>query len=231
VQGILPADAATLAAEKGSQGLRFGTVVHRVLTAWDFRDDSLASMLARVLTGLGLVDGEERQAVGAEAKRQILSARSAGVFDDIASSAERMSEFPVAARLDDFVIEGVIDSVHRLDDGTWEIVDYKTDRVAPDGMAELAAHYEPQLACYAAAFSRSGLPLSRVSLLFLRAGRRHTWKCDSSRLEAWERMLRSCVEGVRSGRFEDAREQPCRCGYCGWLCDRSKAGTGDLELA
>ncbi|GAH62570.1 unnamed protein product, partial [marine sediment metagenome] len=63
-----------------------------------------------------------------------------------------------------------------------------------------------------------------------RPGKRHTWNCDAKQLNRWEAKLKGCVADIRRGRFEQAREGPCHCGYCGWLCDREKAQGDDLEL-
>lgn len=229
ILGLLPADAGLRTPGGQGNGLRMGTVVHRVLAGWDFTAGSLDRVLEEVLTGEDLA-GKEGEVLGDEAKRMIERARAAGTFDEMASAAERRSEYPLAARVGDFVIEGIIDSVHRLEDGTWEIVDYKTDVVGEaGGIEELAGHYELQLASYAVAFAKSGLDLSRVSLVFVRVGQTHVWPCDAGQVAAWEDLLRWVVADIRSGRFDGRREGPCRCGY-GWSCGGERAEAGDLDL-
>jgi len=232
ISGVLSPEVKAPGGKGLPNGLLLGTVVHRVLAAWDFGDESsLDAALEAVLRGEALSETEEGGLLRAEAKRMIASAKRAGAFAEIAAVTERMNEYPLAARIDDFVVEGVADSVHRLADGTFEVVDYKTDRVESREVAQKAEHYELQLACYAWALAKSGLNVSRASLIFVRPAKGHAWTCDAAQLEKWEEQLRRCVADIRSGSFNEMREGPCRCGYCGWLCDRERADDGDFDLA
>lgn len=231
ILGILPAEVGVSEAGRPPHGLLLGTVVHRVLAAWDFRDRSLLEQtLDRVLTGEGLAGTEEGKTLRREAKAIIIRASEAGVFAEIASAPERWKEYALAARVGDFVIDGILDSVHRLEDGSYEIVDYKTDRIKTGDVGETARHYELQLASYAVAFSKSGKQVSRVSALFLGPAKRHVWPTDVRRLEAWEAMIRSCVDDIQSGKFDDRRAGPCLCGHT-WICGRAKAEGDGLDLA
>ena len=230
IEGILPGDVMPSGESVGVDGMRLGTVVHAVLAAWDFADARLDETIGEVLRGAGLAGTAGAEDLRAEAKRMIVVAHRAGLFDRIASSPERLVEYALAARIGDFVIDGKLDGAHRLDDGSFEIVDYKTDRVGPGDVAGKAGHYELQLACYALAFSKSGRDVSRVSLAFVRAGVSHVWDCDEKQLAEWETKLEACVGDIRAGRFEHARPGPCHCGYCGWLCDRERADGDDLDL-
>ncbi|HUU43965.1 MAG TPA: UvrD-helicase domain-containing protein, partial [Planctomycetota bacterium] len=174
IVGVLPTGVWASAGGAPSGGALLGTVVHRVLGAWDFADAmSLESAARRVSGGMAFTQVEDMTALTDEAVAMIARAHAAGLFAEIAASAERRTEYPLAAPVDGFVVDGIIDSVHRLADGSWEIVDYKTDRVSGDEVARTAAHYEPQVASYAVALAKSGREVSRVSLLFLRALERH----------------------------------------------------------
>lgn len=89
-------------------------------------------------------------------------------------------ELPFVARDGGGILQGVADRVLRIPDPGAErllIVDWKTDRIAPDDAAALAAraeHYRPQIQAYCRALARlEGVPEERVEgrLAFLRAGR------------------------------------------------------------
>jgi ATP-dependent helicase/nuclease subunit A len=230
ILGILPADAGVGEAAGPSRAMLLGTVVHRVLAAWDFRDRSvLDQSLDRVLAGEGLGGTEEGNTLRAEAKAIITRADQAGVFAAVASSSEHWKEYPLAARVGDFVIDGILDCVHRLADGSYEIVDYKTDRIKPEDVPAKAEHYELQLASYAVAFSKSGRRVSRVSAFFLGAGKCHVWPADAKQLETWETMIRSCVDDIRHGKFDHRRHGPCLCGHA-WICGRTHAEGDGLDL-
>jgi len=211
-------------------GALLGTVVHRALAGWDFvATASLEACIDQALASEGLTQTVAGNALRESALAMVTSAQAAGLFDEIAASRERHSEFPLAARVGDFIIDGIIDMVHRVDDGTFEIVDYKTDGVDAAGTAEAAANYALQVGAYAVALSKSGRAVSRVSLLFVRAGRRHAWRCDAKQLGAWEHELCSTVADIRSGRFDETHEGPCRCGL-GWACGRGASEVDDLDM-
>jgi hypothetical protein len=42
-------------------------------------------------------------------------------------------------------------------------------------------------------------------------------------------MIRSCVNDIRSGKFDDRRDGPCLCGHY-WICGRTKAEGDALDL-
>ena len=73
---------------------------------------------------------------------------------------------------DDFVlVQGVIDCFIEGADGSYSVIDFKTDRVAPDALAERAEHYRPQLEAYSLALAQViGKPVKEKILYFLRRG-------------------------------------------------------------
>ncbi len=94
---------------------------------------------------------------------------------------EVFRELPFAIHDDDSLLTGSIDRLVVLFDGSRplgaEVIDFKTDRIAPGDEAALAArveHYRPQLAAYRRAVARTrGLPEDRISarLVFLHLAR------------------------------------------------------------
>lgn len=68
------------------------------------------------------------------------------------------------------LLQGVVDCCIE-EDGALTILDYKTDYVTPESLAETAAHYRRQLLAYAYAMSRLlEKPVASCVLCFLRAG-------------------------------------------------------------
>ncbi len=67
------------------------------------------------------------------------------------------------------VIEGRVDLIYRLDDGTVGIADLKTDRIFDRSIADMAEPYIPQMGAYAYAVEKAmGVQVSRASILFSR---------------------------------------------------------------
>jgi ATP-dependent helicase/nuclease subunit A len=68
-------------------------------------------------------------------------------------------------------LQGFIDCLYQDRSGHWRLLDYKTNRVAPDGIEALAAQYEMQMLVYALATERIlKQPPEELVLCFLRPG-------------------------------------------------------------
>ena len=68
------------------------------------------------------------------------------------------------------LLQGVVDCFFE-EDGALVVVDFKTDRIAPDALAERAEHYRPQLEAYSLALAQViGKPVKEKILYFLRRG-------------------------------------------------------------
>jgi ATP-dependent helicase/nuclease subunit A len=142
-------------------GPRYGALLHAVLAtaAFDDTPERVAEVAALQGRVLGAADEEVASA----------SAVAAGVFSHplmrrAAAAAGRgrcRRETPVTLRLQDgTLIEGVVDLAF-LEDGTWTVVDFKTDREIDRGVEV----YRRQVALYAEAISRAaGLPAEAVLL-------------------------------------------------------------------
>ena len=69
------------------------------------------------------------------------------------------------------MLQGVVD-LYAEKGGAVTVVDFKTDYVTEDTIAEKAAHYRPQLEAYSAALEKIlELPVKRRVLYFFSAGR------------------------------------------------------------
>ena len=79
--------------------------------------------------------------------------------------------FPELAGGEEVMLQGVVD-LYAEKDGAVTVVDFKTDYVTEDTIAEKAAHYRPQLEAYSAALEKIlELPVKRRVLYFFSAGR------------------------------------------------------------
>jgi len=100
--------------------------------------------------------------------------------DHYPAGAEALTEEAFAVRLEDALYEGRIDRLVLVKDGGLprraEVLDYKTDRIAPqdkDGLARAARAYRGQLRVYREAVAQLyDLPLASVqgALVFLGSG-------------------------------------------------------------
>ena len=80
--------------------------------------------------------------------------------------------FPQGSEGEEVLLQGVVDCWFQNPDGTVTVVDFKTDAVTEDRLAERAESYRPQLEAYAGVLAQVlGAEVSRRSLWFFRLGR------------------------------------------------------------
>ena len=84
--------------------------------------------------------------------------------------------YPQAAAGEELLLQGVVDCFFREADGTVTVVDFKTDRVTADTVAQRAEHYRPQLEAYSRALAETtGLAVGRRILWFFALGQAVEW--------------------------------------------------------
>lgn len=156
--------------QKRRYGKAFGNVVHEAIGAVLLRSAlSAEAAVKRAMQQHGL-EGEHEAAAVRDVERAVESLRTAGLVGQGATIA---LEYPVAGPVqgDSFLLNGSIDLVV-FRDGTFDIVDFKTDP-APDGpVADVYPAYVEQVRLYGEILS-AGLEsarLGRVGLLFTEDG-------------------------------------------------------------
>jgi len=142
-----------------------GRAVHAVLQTVDLTTGAGLDVTARAQAHAEGIAGREREV-------QRLAASVLGspiVRAAVADGRERWREVPVAAHVDDVVLEGFVDLLLRTPGGL-VVVDYKTDR-APTGAAldDAVERYSVQAAAYALALEATlGEPVTRCVFVFAR---------------------------------------------------------------
>jgi ATP-dependent helicase/nuclease subunit A len=167
------------AAGESETGKAVGTAVHAVLEQADLKTaDGLAALAA---------SAAEQQNIPEHAplvEELVRNALQTDLVMRAANARKLYREVPFAVNIHGSVLEGLIDLA--FDDGSGlEIVDYKTDDVPEDHLAEHAQNYRLQVGAYAlAAKEVFGAAPRSASLLFLRTGKDVPIEVDDALLEA-----------------------------------------------
>jgi len=168
----------------GEAGRAIGKAVHAVLEHADLLAGSDLVVLAE----------EEAAQGGVPEHRALVEKLARNALDtDLVKRAARAAtlyrETPFAVNVDGTILEGVIDLA--FDDGSGlEIVDYKTDDVDEEHLAEHARNYRLQVGAYALAVEKVfGQRPSSASLLFLRHNRAECVPIDDALLKAVKKEL------------------------------------------
>ncbi len=211
-----------LAAEAGTDAAVRGRIVHRLLEALDFARPRppTAAAVADAVGGAPTADAAEIADLVAAFAASPLCRRLAA-----AGSIRREASF--ALSVGPLLVGGYIDVIATEADGAVLVVDYKTDRLAPDEdvAARVAADYELQRRIYGLAALQAGAPSVEVAYCFLRrpddvVAVRYA-PADAARLEA---DLAAVAAPLRDGRFAVAARPhrrlcascPGRARLCSW---------------
>jgi ATP-dependent helicase/nuclease subunit A len=163
---------------------RLGTLVHRLLEQWDFKQDSesfrepLREFCRQALRGD--LDEDEKNAVILEIERLMETFLHSPSYRELQQATVIGREIPFVMPWSNeeqygsvsrpCVMEGVMDVVYELAGNLW-IGDYKTDMVTASNVVEYAGVYRQQAQVYAIAASRSlGVDVKGCQLFFLRIG-------------------------------------------------------------
>ena len=98
-------------------------------------------------------------------------------------------------------------------DGTWRIVDYKTNNITPDMLDSVAAGYRLQMELYGLTMSRVGdmIPKEAVAW-FLVPGVGRSFDLTADVLEECSRKVEKLVENIKARNFRPRDTRRCeRC--------------------
>ncbi len=213
----------------GARGLgaaTLGTLFHLCMERLDFAAPQEPRALVRQAAGeMDLPDTADLDAIERQLSRMLDRFREHELWGRLASARRTLRELDFVMDIGPAELRGQIDLLYADEAGGWHVVDYKSDRVDEQGLAEHAERYELQLLLYAAAAARhlQARP-EEAALYFLRPGRAHHFEISAESLSAAESRVSSLAERLirdrRSGGFGLSRGEQCpTCPYDS-LCRR-----------
>jgi ATP-dependent helicase/nuclease subunit A len=166
---------------RGRAGTHLGRAVHAALQtlAWDAGDDEIAA----VANAQAVAEAVPERA--GEAAALIRVALQSGAAARARTALRALREVPFALHRDGTILEGYVDLLIEAEDGSLEVVDWKTDHV-PDHVVEQRLHeYELQAGVYVLGIEEAtGRPVSRVTYVFVSAGTEVTMARTPAELRA-----------------------------------------------
>ena len=108
-----------------------GSVVHEALASWRFPDGGFEHWAEARAKGYGITDSGELTSAIRQSRRLLTRFREHSLFDEMDQAERRLHEVPYSLDVGGRVENGIIDALY-LQDGTWRIVEFKTDRVKDD---------------------------------------------------------------------------------------------------
>jgi ATP-dependent exoDNAse (exonuclease V) beta subunit len=108
-----------------------GSVVHEALAAWRFPGDpgfDFERWVEARTREYGLTDRQQLNDAVRRAGHLLRRFRSHPLFVEMDRADQRLHEVPYSLVVDDQIESGIIDALYQQD-GTWTVVEFKTDRV------------------------------------------------------------------------------------------------------
>jgi ATP-dependent helicase/nuclease subunit A len=221
------AQAQAAASGGGLEARARGTLVHSLMETLDFAaargpsPDDVARRASELGLRVGAHERGELAELVAAAARAAPSRRIAR-----AASVRREHPFAFSLALDQPLITGVIDLLAQEGDGACVVLDYKSDRVAPDADLEalVEREYAIQRLLYALAVLREGATSVEIVHWFLERDEWVAANWSAGDRASLERALTARIAGAREQRFAVSEHPhrglcltcPGRGGLCSW---------------
>jgi ATP-dependent helicase/nuclease subunit A len=195
-----------------------GSIIHAVLQQYvegfPSGEELRASIQRHALSLTGELTPPEEGNIDSMC-RLIRSFESSGARSRITTASTLQTEFTMTSCFDDDFVTGTLDLLCHMPDGSWRIVDYKTDSVTPEAVSMRAAHYRPQLLFYALLVNRlHGAKSVGAELVFLRHPEYSmSFEFEVDELKEFEKRIRECIEKIRANKFEMEKRECEQCGY------------------
>ncbi len=144
-------------------GEELGTMFHAVMQTIDGVPASeLPKHIDRITSSRGIVESYR-----ASLEQAIASVLASSHWKKVVTGTDVRREFSITVACGDDYLSGTIDRLYKDDEGVWNILDFKTDRVSKTDLSVKAAEYGPQLDLYALLVGRFfGVNELRGTLLF-----------------------------------------------------------------
>lgn len=210
-------------------GEQEGLITHMILQSIhtpEMNDDELHRLIDGASKSLILETDDQKKRLAGAVFRNVRNFVDSDFGKPVLSSREFFAEYTINAILGGDYLTGTIDRLYKTDDGTWSIVDYKTDFEKPEDLPRRAEYYRPQVEFYALLVHRLlRQPSVRASLVFtsLRAQPFH-FNFDEQMLKAFETTVRAVIEKIKSGDFDRTEEN---CSACSYTCNELFASGRD----
>jgi ATP-dependent helicase/nuclease subunit A len=133
----------------------------------------------------------------------------------ILSAAESKTELSLTMSIGDDFLTGTIDRLLKTPSGQWKILDYKTDGIPVDKIAERANLYKPQLSVYSLLVSTYfNQPSVEASLVFLKYPDKPVhFLFDRSILHSFRLEVDHIVEDIKESHFGVNLQSCSNCAY------------------
>jgi ATP-dependent helicase/nuclease subunit A len=179
--------------------LLLGNLVHRYLERWGLSADDMEFRMDSLFFELDILD----PVVQKNLKNELLSIQKSlsksETADRILNARAGKNETSVTTKLGEDYLTGTLDRMIINDEGLWEVIDYKTNRISGMDVNYVARQYEWQIKTYALLLSRlfpdqGSFP---VSLLFVKGDAIYSQTFDNRDIRNLEKHFLNIIREIK----------------------------------
>ena len=201
----------------------FGRAFHAVMQSIDGLNGSADHIRAEAMRTLAQEQDVAPDAIDQQAEvlsQEVLTVMRSSTWESVIRGTDSRTEFTISAPLGADYMVGTMDRIFRDGEGVWNLLDYKTDRLAREQVPDRATDYLPQLQFYAVLLAKYfGASTVRATLLFTVAPEDPIrYEFSAGNLGEIEQGILRDMERIRRGEFPPASTRCAQCPYVGQGC-------------
>jgi len=131
-----------------SGGLWWGTLVHKALENFDKRSESEDNIFVQKLINQFRIPGNEIQTMQTGLLEVLNRFRTTKIGQHLLN-CEQQSEVRIVKKFSSGQLLGIVDRVYKNENGMWELLDFKTNRISKTELPSLIKKYNTQISYYA----------------------------------------------------------------------------------
>jgi len=196
-----------------SPGLLFGRVAHRMFEDISHIEPGAERQaLLRYIEEEEIADRAERERLIEHISRMADDFRASDFGATVLAAEEFYTEIAFTVRIGRGAVSGMMDRLYRDAEG-WHVIDYKTDRIKEDGLAERCERYKPQLLMYSLAAGKLlGCEPPDAYIYFARLSKPVHVAISASEAGDFERRAADAIDRILNRQFDPV-------GDCGEGCE------------
>ncbi len=184
---------------KDEYGLLKGKIVHRYLELMPQSVVPEQQLIEQILFEFEVFEAELQRRFYRELQELKEKTAQSDTARKIVYAKEAQNEAAITIRIGDDYLTGTLDRIFRNEDGFWEVVDYKTNRISAAYVNGESERYKLQIQAYALLISKiyPGQEEYPVSLYFLHPDKLYTQRYTAENLNEIEREFTEIICSIK----------------------------------
>jgi ATP-dependent helicase/nuclease subunit A len=198
------------------RGETLGMIIHSVLEKFqNYSEAEIRIHVNNIIESEHLDDHDKTHKYTDDILSKLKTIYSSSTVKEIFSHAEYKTEYTINSAFGEDFLTGTIDRLYKHSDGSWCIVDYKSDNVKASELKSRAENYKGQISFYTLLVSRLfGQNEVRACVLFTAHPDSTQWfHFKDKDIKEFEEKLYDIIQKIKTGKLEKNEAMCSNCTY------------------